>query len=114
MSAGTTGGVNCPFCGQHYSLTPEQVPQYAGQTIACTVCKRQFTVPAQLSASVGAQAAAQPAQYAQQGYAPPAAQYAPPVGYAPPGAPAWAQPAYGGPFVSPPRRRMAVASMIWG
>jgi prepilin-type processing-associated H-X9-DG protein len=46
------GGFNCPHCGQHYSLAPAQVAQYAGQTIACTVCKRQFTVPQQLAPSV--------------------------------------------------------------
>jgi prepilin-type processing-associated H-X9-DG protein len=108
MSA--TGGFNCPFCGQHYSLTAEQVPQYAGQMIACTVCKRQFTVPAQLAASGGV---AQSAQYVPQGYAPP-------MGYAAEGQnamaqqAAWVQPSYGGPMVTPPSSGLAIASLICG
>ena len=106
MNAGNTGGLNCPFCGQHYSLTAEQVPQYAGQVIACTVCKRQFTVPLQLNPSVGQQGApAQPvAQYPQQGFAPPvgfAAEGAVPTAqYA--GAGGWQQSGYAAPMVSPP------------
>jgi prepilin-type processing-associated H-X9-DG protein len=52
MSAGHIGGFNCPHCGQHYSLAPHQVSQYAGQTISCTVCKRQFTVPLELAPTV--------------------------------------------------------------
>src|SRR6476660_8325803 len=121
MSAGSTGGFNCPFCGQHYSLTPQQVPQYAGQTIACTVCKRQFTVPAQLAPSLGA---AQPvvaqtvAQYPQQGYAPPAGYAAQEGQGAVPtaqvgGGGAW-QPPYAAPMVSPPTSGMAVASLVCG
>jgi prepilin-type processing-associated H-X9-DG protein len=108
------GGFNCPFCGQHYSLTPEQVPQYAGQTIACTVCKREFTVPAQLGPSAGAAQPAMPqtAAYPQQGYAPQA-------GYANQGQmhaqqPAWAQPAYAAPMVAPPSSGLAVAALICG
>src|SRR3954466_3646598 len=106
MSVGNTGGFNCPFCGQHYSLTPQQVPQYAGQTIACTVCKWQFTVPAQLAPS---------AQLAQ-----PVATAAPVAPYAqhyvpqPPQAPAWSRPEYGGPMVSPPSSGLAIASLICG
>jgi prepilin-type processing-associated H-X9-DG protein len=38
--------IHCPNCGQTYQLAPEQVPQYAGQTITCTSCNRRFTVPA--------------------------------------------------------------------
>ena len=116
MSAGNTGGFNCSFCGQHYSLTADQVPQYAGQTIACTVCKRQFTVPAQLAPSFGV---AQPAvvqnvaQYPQQGFTPPA-EFAgqgvvPPAQYG--GGGAW-QPNYASPMVSPPTSGMAVASLV--
>jgi prepilin-type processing-associated H-X9-DG protein len=37
--------IRCPHCGQTYELTPDQVPQYAGQTITCTSCQRAFTVP---------------------------------------------------------------------
>jgi predicted Zn finger-like uncharacterized protein/prepilin-type processing-associated H-X9-DG protein len=37
--------IQCPHCGQTYALTPEQVPQYAGQTINCTRCTKAFTVP---------------------------------------------------------------------
>jgi prepilin-type processing-associated H-X9-DG protein len=113
MSAGTSGGFNCPFCGQYYSLTAEQVPQYAGQAIACTVCKRQFTVPLQLAASMGA---AQPAaaQYAQQGFAPPVgfeAEGQAPIAQHPA---AWAQPAYASPMVSPPSSGLAIAALICG
>src|SRR5437763_14101288 len=121
MSVGITGGFNCPFCGQHYSLTAEQVPQYAGQTIACTVCKKQFTVPAQLAASGGvaqpavAAAAMQP-HAQQQGFAPPPG-FAPEGGvptaqYA--GASNWQQPGYAGPMVSPPTSGLAIASLICG
>ena len=108
MSA--TGGFNCPFCGQHYSLTPEQVPQYAGQTIACTVCKRQFTVPAQLAAS-GAVAAAAP--YVPQGYAPPMG-YAAPAQNAMGQQAAWVQPEFSGPMITPPNSGLAIASLICG
>src|SRR5438128_6806548 len=101
MSAGNTGGFNCPFCGQHYSLTPQQVPQYAGQEIQCTVCKREFTVAAQLAPSLGG---------TQVGAAPLAQQYAP----QPQQAAVWAQPAYAGPMVSPPNSGMAIAALICG
>src|SRR5438445_4869928 len=118
MNAGNTGGFNCPFCGQHYSLTAEQVPQYAGQVIACTVCKRQFTVPLQLNPSVGQRGApAQPVdQYPQQGFAPPvgfAAEGAVPTAqYA--GAGGWQQSGYAAPMVSPPSSGLAVASLVCG
>src|SRR5438477_10981225 len=95
-----TGGFNCPICGQHYSLTPQQVPQYAGQEIQCTVCKREFTVPAQLAPSVGG---------TQVAAAPVAQQYAPPQQAA-----VWAQPAYAAPMVSPPNSGMAIAALICG
>jgi prepilin-type processing-associated H-X9-DG protein len=114
MSA--TGGFNCPFCGQHYSLTAEQVPQYAGQTIACTVCKRQFTVPAQPEASLAPArpAAAQTEPYPVQGYPTPPG-YAPQGQMGMPPQPAhWAQPAYGAPLIAPPSSGLAVASLICG
>ncbi|HEV8604601.1 MAG TPA: DUF4190 domain-containing protein, partial [Tepidisphaeraceae bacterium] len=134
MSPGAPGGFNCPHCGQHYSLTAEQIPQYAGQTISCTVCKRQFTVPTQLTPSVSlapatAQqvamqqpVAAQPVAHSQQGFAPPMgfgaegavpmAQYAGPAGYPPPG---YGQGGYaGGPMVSPATSGLAIASLICG
>lgn len=41
--------IQCPHCGQTYDLTPEQVPQYAGQTITCTKCQKTFTVPTNLA-----------------------------------------------------------------
>ena len=44
--------VQCPSCGQTYDLTPEQVPQYAGQTINCTRCQKPFTVPVNLAGAV--------------------------------------------------------------
>jgi prepilin-type processing-associated H-X9-DG protein len=34
--------MRCPYCGQTYALTPERAPQYAGQTITCTSCRRAF------------------------------------------------------------------------
>src|SRR5207248_1428541 len=34
----------CPFCGQPYTLTDEQLPAYSGKTIACTQCKQEFTL----------------------------------------------------------------------
>jgi prepilin-type processing-associated H-X9-DG protein len=34
--------MRCPNCGQTYALTPEQAPQYVGQTITCTKCQRPF------------------------------------------------------------------------
>jgi prepilin-type processing-associated H-X9-DG protein len=115
-------------------LTAEQIPQYAGQTISCTVCKRQFTVPTQLTPSVSlapatAQqvamqqpVAAQPVAHSQQGFAPPMgfgaegavpmAQYAGPAGYPPPG---YGQGGYaGGPMVSPATSGLAIASLICG
>jgi prepilin-type processing-associated H-X9-DG protein len=36
--------IRCPHCGQTFELSPEQVPQYAGRTITCTMCKQPFTV----------------------------------------------------------------------
>jgi prepilin-type processing-associated H-X9-DG protein len=41
--------IQCPNCGQTYDLTPEQLPQYAGQTITCTQCQKPFTVPANIA-----------------------------------------------------------------
>src|SRR6266542_3016794 len=52
--------MQCPHCGQTYDLTPEQVPQYAGQTITCTKCQQAFTVPANLAGGAGAGAPLQP------------------------------------------------------
>jgi predicted Zn finger-like uncharacterized protein/prepilin-type processing-associated H-X9-DG protein len=36
--------ITCPQCGQTYTITPRQVPQYQGRTIQCTKCGRPFTV----------------------------------------------------------------------
>ena len=52
--------IRCPHCGQTYELTPEQVPQYAGQTINCTSCKQAFTVPRDIVGGAGAGAYASP------------------------------------------------------
>ena len=58
--------IRCPHCGQTYELTPQQVPQYAGQTINCTSCKQAFTVPADIIAPPGAGTTpAQPTAYQQ-------------------------------------------------
>jgi prepilin-type processing-associated H-X9-DG protein len=46
--------IQCPHCGQAYALTPEQVPQYSGQTITCMQCNRPFTVPALAQAAPAA------------------------------------------------------------
>jgi prepilin-type processing-associated H-X9-DG protein len=45
--------ISCPNCGQTYQLTPEQIPQYSGQTIDCTRCGRPFTVPVLGSGAAG-------------------------------------------------------------
>ena len=36
--------IKCPNCGQTYFVQPEQWAQYAGQTINCTRCGREFIV----------------------------------------------------------------------
>ena len=116
--------IRCPHCGQTYELTPEQVPQYAGQTISCTSCKQSFTVPRDIAApagagamGAGAGAGGAPPQYPQQ-QPPPQYQQQ----YQQPGAPpqypgAGAGPmGYGG-YQPPPRQDsngMAVASLIFG
>ena len=46
--------IQCPNCGQAYDLSDEQVPQYAGQTITCTRCQKQFTVPRTLGGASAA------------------------------------------------------------
>jgi prepilin-type processing-associated H-X9-DG protein len=48
--------MRCPHCGQTYALTPEQAPQYTGQTITCTSCQRPFVahVPGYSSLAVSA------------------------------------------------------------
>src|SRR6185295_6493251 len=51
MGGQVAAQITCPHCGQVYGLTPEQVPQYAGQTINCTACGKPFTVPGGPSAS---------------------------------------------------------------
>src|SRR5690349_15023949 len=70
--------IRCPHCGQTYELTPEQVPQYAGQTISCTSCKQSFTVSRDIAAppgggagAMGAGVAGAPPQYPQQQQQPP-------------------------------------------
>jgi predicted Zn finger-like uncharacterized protein/prepilin-type processing-associated H-X9-DG protein len=36
--------IQCPSCSQAYEISPEQEPQYAGQTIQCTRCGKPFVV----------------------------------------------------------------------
>ena len=45
--------VQCPHCGQSYDIPAEQVPQYAGQTIVCTACRKPFAVPAAAASGGG-------------------------------------------------------------
>jgi predicted Zn finger-like uncharacterized protein/prepilin-type processing-associated H-X9-DG protein len=125
--------IRCPHCGQSYELTPEQVPQYAGQTITCTSCKQAFTVSREILGGAGAgptptptptpaspYAQQQQQQQPQQSY-PQQPQYAPQPGMPPqyPGAggAGGAGPvAYGG-YQPPPRQAtngMAIASLVFG
>jgi prepilin-type processing-associated H-X9-DG protein len=89
--------MRCPHCGQTYALTPEQAPQYVGQTITCTKCQRPFVahVP---------------------GYGAPAVPAAPgmPPGPPPPGV---APIGYSGPQYGQPQQQgngLAVASLVIG
>jgi predicted Zn finger-like uncharacterized protein/prepilin-type processing-associated H-X9-DG protein len=109
--------IRCPHCGQTYELTPEQVPQYAGQTISCTSCKQSFTVPRDIAgggAATGtAGAPARPPAYPQQQpqYQ---QQYQQPG--APPQYPGAGPVGYGG-YHPPPQQQsngMAIASLIFG
>jgi len=36
--------IQCPHCGQPYTVTPEQAAQAAGQTITCQNCQRPFAM----------------------------------------------------------------------
>ncbi|MEA2708784.1 MAG: hypothetical protein QOF78_1385 [Phycisphaerales bacterium] len=111
--------IRCSHCGQTYELTPEQVPQYAGQTITCTNCKQPFTVPADQGAGgagagtyAAAGSAAQPTAYPQQQQ-----QYQPPPGTPPyPGAGGAAAVGYGGyqPAQGQGANGLAVASLVLG
>jgi predicted Zn finger-like uncharacterized protein/prepilin-type processing-associated H-X9-DG protein len=122
--------IRCPHCGQTYELTPEQVPQYAGQTINCTSCKQAFTVPRDIVGGVGGGAGAyappgappqQPAYQQQQQQ--PYGQHQPQQQQPPyPGQPAMAPQYPGGPvgyggYQPPPQQEsngLAVASLIFG
>jgi len=122
--------IRCPHCGQTYELTPEQVPQYAGQTISCTSCKQAFTVPRDLGApgsagaGMGAAVGEQPQQpaYQQQQQPPypqqqqPYQQYPGQPGMPPQYAGMGGPVGYGG-YQPPPRQDsngMAIASLIFG
>lgn len=78
--------IACPHCGQTYAVTPQQWPQYQGQTITCTKCGQAFVV--------GAKPAAK---------GPPPLPPVPPGGYAP---------AFAGPTAPPPRRGMHPALLV--
>ncbi len=79
----------CPHCRQTYAITPEQWPQYQGQSISCTKCGQTFAVGA--SAPGGAP---------------------PPL---PPMVPAYAQPqGYGAPPVKKGLSGGAIAAIIIG
>ncbi len=97
--------MRCPYCGQTYALTPEQAPQYAGQTITCTSCQRPFVahVPG-YGAPAPAAAAIPPAPPPPPGVVPP-----PPGGIAPIG--------YSGPRYDQSAQQsngMAIASLVLG
>jgi prepilin-type processing-associated H-X9-DG protein len=87
--------MRCPHCGQTYALTPEQAPQYAGQTITCTSCQRPFV------AHVPGYGAAVPA-----GMVPPP----PPAGVAPIG---YSGPQYGE-QATQQGNGLAIASLVIG
>lgn len=53
---------HCPHCGQSYQLTREQMSQYLGQTITCSVCQKPFTVTGSSPAPAQAQSV-QPLNY---------------------------------------------------
>ena len=96
--------MRCPHCGQTYALTPEQAPQYAGQTITCTSCQRPFV--AQLP-GFGAHVTATTI--------PPAPPPPPPPGFVPP--PGGVAPiGYSGPQYGQPQQSngMAIASLVLG
>ena len=75
---GETTVFHCPQCGQAYSITLEQVGQYAGRMLACTRCGQRFVVPENIG-----QGAAAPQGYTPQGYPAPGGvapqQYGPPM-----------------------------------
>ena len=118
--------IRCPHCGQSYELTPEQVPQYAGQTITCTSCKQPFTVPRDSATGAGAGAGAtpgqqqqqqqQPAYQQQQQPHPQPPQYPQQPGMPPPQYPGAGPVGYGG-YQPPPRQEtngLAIASLVFG
>jgi prepilin-type processing-associated H-X9-DG protein/predicted Zn finger-like uncharacterized protein len=105
--------IQCPHCGQTYDLAPEQVPQYAGQTITCTRCQKSFTVAANLGGAPAAPAApATPASPVS------TVRHAQPTGsVTPPGMPPnypQAQAQYSIPAGPQQSNGMAIASLICG
>ena len=99
--------IRCPHCQQAYELSDEQVPQYAGQTIACTKCERSFTVSSEIVALSAPASITTPAQNAApQRMQPPAQPVPPDYGATYP---------YGSRFV-PPRETsgFAVAALVVG
>jgi hypothetical protein len=77
----------CPRCGTPYTLTPEYLAQYGGQTTVCTNCGGQFVLPGPAAAAGQAPVAQQfsaPAQQAAPGQLPAAGQAQPVLPYAGP------------------------------
>ncbi len=91
--------IQCPNCGQAYELSDEQVPQYAGQTITCTKCQKQFTVPREIAGAAGAPPP--PPPMTAPAPAPAAPYMQPPVGY-------------GGYAPPPPTSGLAIAALVLG
>ncbi|MBC8105983.1 MAG: zinc-ribbon domain-containing protein [Anaerolineae bacterium] len=91
--------IQCPNCSQSYTITAEQAPQYAGQTIQCTRCGKPFVVNLAGAAPVGAPASAAPSARG---------------GFAPPPAPAGYQMQYQSPMNAAKATKLAIASLIFG
>ncbi|MDB5355449.1 MAG: hypothetical protein JWN24_1902 [Phycisphaerales bacterium] len=77
--SGQPNEITCPHCRQTYAVRPEQWPQYAGRSIACTKCGQTFAVAGPAGA-----APPPPPPPVMGGYAPQAG-YPQPGGYPPGG-----------------------------
>src|SRR5215216_3290142 len=111
--------IQCPHCSQSYTITPEQAPQYAGQTIQCTRCGQAFTVnlPSPAPAAAPTQPPPQP-QWQPQFQPPPEYRTAQPgqfqgqQGFTPPPMGAGIQ--YQSPMASPKASGLAITSLVLG